>query len=1460
MTKERTRILVVEDNPDQADMLAVGLGTFYRYDVEVADRLAAACEAVGRRPDVVLLDLGLPDCRGLETFRRLAARAPDIPIIVLTGSDDKAVAGEAVRLGAQDYLVKGFVDHELVDRAVRYALERHRRQELLNAVAAIGHELAGSLDPASLRQRVVTTVRRLLRARRVALYDGDGVASDLTCTATDGVDPGCQWLGRVFRPGEALVGRAVAGGAPVVSAAVQTDAAVVFPAWAAALIAREGCDASAAVPIVAHGRTLGGLAVSDAGGRVFSEDDIRLLQTLADQAALALDNARLHEETRRRLRDTEVLVATGRTLSGSLDLTETMRRLARVVREAFDADMVGAYLADGEERWLRAVAGARVPPHLLDAFRSHPVPLRGHAFVEEAWRTGRSTCSDDAEHDARFDRDTWTRFPHRSITFVPMVAGDRTIGGLFLVWWARAMTLDDGRRDLAEAICRQAGVAVANARLYDEAQRRRRYAETTASLVRALTATRDTAAVAERTAETVRALFRARSSVVALRQDDGSLVWRAVAGFSPPGYGPGHVMAPHVGITGLAAATGRTLWCADVTSESTFDLAPAFVEAVRDAGAGAVLVSPMRDAERVLGVVAVMTTTGTRFRDDDIELLQVCADTAALAMGQALLDEDRARRRREREVLAAVARSLGASLELDVVLRRIGEAAQDLCGARHASVAVREPGGDTAVIRYCDDGAPFLGLRVEPGKGAGGLVLVTGEPFRTTNYAQDPRITKDYAHTVGVERGVCQLVVPVKADGRIEGLIYVERPPASPFTDAEETILIGLADHAGIAIKNAQLYAREQQAIEQLLASERALRESEARFRATFEQASVGITIVADDGRFLAVNQRFADMLGYSVDELTTLRFQDVTHRDDVALNVERRRPMVADEAQTYSLEKRYVRKDGTSVWAHVTASQAREPSGRAGYSIGIVRDITERKRAEERVRLLAAIVESSPDAMLSRGVDGTIQTWNAGAEALWGYTADEAVGRSVAMLFPEDRLAAHEAMIAILGAGGIVNQMETVHLSKDGRRLDVSVTIAPIRDAAGTIVSYASVTRDITERKRTEQALRDSEEKLRQAYKMEAVGRLAGGIAHDFNNLLTVISGRAQILLDGRFEEVIRRHAEIIHEAAQRAATMTRQLLAFSRKQVLQPTVLDLDSVVGGLMKIMGRLIGEHISLSFHRGPGRHRVNADRSQLEQVLMNLCVNARDAMPNGGSLVIETATTTVDGAFTRGGLELAPGAYVVLAVSDTGCGMTPEVQARVFEPFFTTKGPEHGTGLGLATVYGIVKQSGGDIAVDSELDRGTTFRVFLPATNAEPALSETADTRPCARATETILLVEDEIEVRSIAAEMLKAAGYAVIEARDPEEALSILTKRSEPIALLLTDVVMPGMTGRALAERARAERPEIAVLYMSGYTDAIIAAHGVLEDSAVLLEKPFAASALRAKVREVLDAATPARA
>jgi two-component system cell cycle sensor histidine kinase/response regulator CckA len=499
----------------------------------------------------------------------------------------------------------------------------------------------------------------------------------------------------------------------------------------------------------------------------------------------------------------------------------------------------------------------------------------------------------------------------------------------------------------------------------------------------------------------------------------------------------------------------------------------------------------------------------------------------------------------------------------------------------------------------------------------------------------------------------------------------------------------------------------------------------------------------------------------------------------------------------------------------------------------------------------LRTLLESVPDAVVIVSENGAIVHVNSRTEELFGYTRRELLGRPVEILVPERFREAHRIHRSGYSAAPRARSMgaglDLYGLRQDGREFPVEISLSPLAAAGGRLVS--TFIRDLTER-------RGLEAQLRQAQRMEAIGRLAGGVAHDFNNLLTVIMGHCE-LLQGRLPEgdATRRGIEEIRSAGERAASLTRQLLAFSRRQVLAPKVLDLNAVVGSMAPMLRRLIGEDIELRTALATGLGHVKTDPGQIEQVIMNLVVNARDAMPRGGKITIETANVTLDKADARRHVVVRPGTYVRLCVSDTGTGMDAATQARIFEPFFTTKEPGKGTGLGLSTVYGVIKQSGGYIWVYSEPGQGATFKIYVPQVGEEFEGAEATEPRAAPRrGAETVLLVEDEDGVRSLAREILEAQGYTVLEAGQAAEALQICERHEGEIHLLLTDVVMPQTNGPALAARAASLRPGMRVLYMSGYTANAIAHHGVLDVGVAYLQKPFTVTSLAQKVRESLDA------
>ena len=622
------------------------------------------------------------------------------------------------------------------------------------------------------------------------------------------------------------------------------------------------------------------------------------------------------------------------------------------------------------------------------------------------------------------------------------------------------------------------------------------------------------------------------------------------------------------------------------------------------------------------------------------------------------------------------------------------------------------------------------------------------------------------------------------------------------------------------------------------------LRASEIRYRRLFEAAHDGILILdADSGEIRDVNPFLINLLGFSKAELLGRKLWEIGPLRDVFLS----------QVEFVELQsKGHVRYENLPLQTRAGKRIAVEFVSNV-YLAGDhkviqcnIRDITERKQAEaERTRLMTAI-EQAAEGLVVTDAEGNIQYVNPALSAMTGYSREEVLGKSTRIFKSGKHDAAFYASLWTTILAGQIWRGEIINRRKDGSLYTEKMSITPVRDEHGEMTHIIAMKEDITARKLLE-------DQFRQAQKMEAVGRLAAGVAHDFNNLLTVIVGYSEVMLD-QFgaDNPMRAYTAEIKNAGEKAAGLTRQLLAFSRQQALAPQVLDLNILIANLTKLLKRLIGEDVELVFHAGPSSATVKADPGHIEQILMNLAVNARDAMPRGGKLTIETSHVQVNEASGNNDYPMPSGSYVKLAVCDTGCGMDKDVQAHIFEPFFTTKSEGKGTGLGLATVYGIVRQSEGHIWVHSEPGAGTTFKIYLPV--VEGACKAATERAAPAGGSETVLLVEDDANLREFARMILETkGGYKVLESCGGKEARLLAGQHKGLIHLLLTDVVMEGLNGRELSEELAVLRPEMKILLMSGYTNDTVVLHGIQEEGTAFLQKPFTPESLLRKVRNVLD-------
>ena len=638
--------------------------------------------------------------------------------------------------------------------------------------------------------------------------------------------------------------------------------------------------------------------------------------------------------------------------------------------------------------------------------------------------------------------------------------------------------------------------------------------------------------------------------------------------------------------------------------------------------------------------------------------------------------------------------------------------------------------------------------------------------------------------------------------------------------------------------------------------------DAESRFRTIFERAPIGVARVRLDGTIAEANAALAAFVGRSPEELVGRNIAELTHPDDLQVAGEQRARMRRGEIDGYVMEKRYLHRDGAALWAHVSVTLVRDAAGRPVESIGAVVDIDQRRRTEEALRDLQlrqqVLLMNVPDAVWLKAVDGRYVAVNEAFARYVGRTPEELPGMELGQLFPPEGAARAAALDArALREGRVLVEDRVV--GDDGVERIFETTRTRFADATGRWAGVIGISHDVTERVRSEEALREGQSRLHQAQRIEAVGRLAGGIAHDYNNLLTAITSYADVVLQELGPESgVAADVRQISDAASRAASLTRQLLAFSRQQVMRREVLDVAAVVANLGLMLARVLGEHVTLETTLPDVPAVVRGDRAQLEQVLVNLAINARDAMPRGGRLTIAVQQATLDDAFVAGHPGSRVGRYVALSVRDDGVGMPPAVVAQAFEPFFTTKPLGSGSGLGLSTVYGIVKQLDGYVELTSEIDAGTTATIWLPASEAPALGARPPAVRQLDAGTETILLVEDEPAVRAVAARVLKRSGYTVLEASDGEGAIDVASRHAAEIHLVLTDVVMPRMSGRELVDRLREQGIAPLVLFMSGYTEDAIIRHGEFPAGTSFLEKPFTVRALLERVRASLDAAIPA--
>jgi PAS domain S-box-containing protein len=897
-------------------------------------------------------------------------------------------------------------------------------------------------------------------------------------------------------------------------------------------------------------------------------------------------------------------------------------------------------------------------------------------------------------------------------------------------------------------------------------------------------------------------------------------------------------------------------------------------------GVRAALVMPMIANGELIGALNLEAGSVGAFAAEDIQITRQVADQLAIAIQQARLLTQTTEMLAREQRLNEIARTLSESLDLHTLIPNVVRLAAELIGAEAGALSILSADGQLLSLPY-NFNYPD-GLRRDPVPRAhGGLawhIVMTGEPILLDDYSEHPDARKDQTWIKGF------LGVPVVAGGATLGTLFlINGDPRRHFSARDLALVESIGRQAGVAIQNARLFAAEQRRVALLTA----IYETGLDVSGQLDLSVLLQTLV----------ERAAQLLGGQYGGLYLLE-PDGQTLDLVAslppVYRGTRRRLGEGMSGKVALTGEPLLIDNYREWPDRLAIYADEPFGAVaavpivwqGRVIGVIDVIDEQpnrfgdediatlrllaaqaavaiqnaqlylaarhavQHKDEALALLDTLLASAPIGMAFLDRELRYVRVNHALAALNGLAPEAHLGRALHELLPALGSTFEPLMRRVLATGEPSAELEVSgHVARPNRQRHWLVSFYPVRNQESQVLGVGAIVMDITERKRLEA-------QFLQAQKMESVGQLAGGIAHDFNNLLTAIAGYAEMARDSSpLDDIIRSDLDEILKAADRASSLTRQLLAFARKQNIEPHALNLNELILEIDKLLRRLIGEDIELVMLTAPDLGLIKADPGQIEQVLINLAVNARHAMPAGGKLTIETRNLMLDEDEARQHIGVTPGLYILLAISDSGMGMDHDTQEHLFEPFFTTKGPGRGTGLGLATCYGIIKQHGGHISAYSELGHGTTFKILLPRTSG-PAMPAPPrdDTGALPQGDELVLLAEDEPAVRAMAARVLRQQGYHVLEAANGEEALQIARQLSEPIALLLTDMVMPRMGGKPLAEQIAQLRPTIRVLFMSGYTDAAVIQHSQAQPGSAFLQKPFSPATLARKVREVLDA------
>lgn len=1233
--------------------------------------------------------------------------------------------------------------------------ELQRRTHELSGLYDTALATSSVLDPDLLLTRLYEQVQRLFApdSAVISLYDAETAALQLTLAMENGQPiPGMSGMRVPLAESDSgLIGWVIRSGQTLLFGDIQQDALPVQ-----IRVHGRPIRAWLGVPLMGRDRVIGAISIQSVQPHAYDDDHRRLLESLAGQVAVAMENARLYQETQQRLGELRSLFDASAAISSSLDVERVLDNGAREMVKLLGVE--GCTISKWDCTRDVLVTLLDYPPGEEDPagaiYRLDDYPASRRVLQH---RQPVCVQADDPEADPS-ESALMAADGIRSLLMVPLVVRDEVIGLVELIEQTRPREFAATEVSVCQTLANQMAAALENARLFEAEHKQRTLAEALRRATAAVGSSLDLDQVLDRILDQVSMVFGADANSIMLIEGEHTrfVRWQGYDRLNTAGGTWPIVISVEDTPTFRAMRdSGRPLIVPDTAAYPGWVRFPETSWIRSNAGA------PIRVRGEVVGFLLASSASPGFFNLSHADSLQAFADSASLAIENARLYEEAVQRNRELALLNRVVAASAASNEIEPILETV---CRELVSAFDLAIA----------------GASII----DEEKGEGAVVASCLSPHLASTLSDDALMI------AGAMSSIKGMVFPLKGFPAFEALIDHQTPIFIESLDALHVIPEKRRqDAGGDGVSPSSVDEKSDRRLELFLPD------------------------------YLAPVRDFLPQIG-----VASLAFL----------------PLVVEGKTVGSLGLAVNRPGGLS-------AEQRDLAWRVSDQVS---GALARVRLSKTQQRLTIAVEQSADSVVITDTHGMILYVNPAFERVTGYSRSEVIGHNPRLLKSgkHDRTFYQHLWQTI--TSDLVWTGRLIDRKKDGSLYTEDVTISPVHNKAGEIVSYVAVKHDVSREVQLE-------EQFRQSQKMEAMGRLAGGIAHDFNNLLTVIQVSTWLLLRQiRPEDPRREYVQRIQETVERATNLIKQLLSFSRRQIIEPQVLSLNRLVGDLSRMLQRIIGEDIQLATNFAPDLWPIRVDPSQMEQVIVNLAVNARDAMPGGGTLTIETANIVLDEAYAAYHVGAQPGEHVLLSVSDTGMGMDDEVKAHIFEPFFTTKERGHGTGLGLSTVFGIVNQNNGYIWVYSEVGKGTTFKVYFPRAG-EFETQEPAHTLPLVedgKGTEMLLVVEDEVAVRELIVRVLKAHGYQILEAGDGSEALQISEQHDGPIDLLLTDVIMPRMNGGELHKRLRASRPEMQVLYISGYTDNAIAHHGVLEPGIRLLSKPFSMEALLHAVRSALEA------